>query len=460
MGTRPAGSEDVFAPVRAVADAILYEGYLLYPYRRSSAKNRVRWQFGVLTPPEWTRARGPADTGVAGSAEGWWQRTECLLHGTAGSAVCEVRFLQLQRRTVERYDGGRYRPVEVLDLGDRREIGFDEAVPREFALRLPLRPGEDAVLPLEAGSGLDAEVVRDPDGRPAGRIMRERWPLSVTVRVSAEPVGRGPAGPLTRLRVQVENTGRGVPASASRDEALRFSPLACHLLLAVRGSSFVSLLDPPDWARAAVRSCENVHTFPVLAGGADGHELLLSSPILLYDHPRVAPESPGDLHDSGEIDEILSLRALTLTDAEKREARATDARAAAILDRVDGMPPEVFERLHGVLRPPDGTVPGDGDGDGDGDGGAGGPVETVVAGVRLGPGSRVRLRPRPRGTDPQDRFLAGRTALVEKVLVDVDDAVHLAVTVEDDPAAELDRWYGRYRYFGADEVEPLTGEPG
>lgn len=450
MGARPVGAEDVFAPVRAVADAILYEGYLLYPYRRSSPKNRVRWQFGVLTPPEWTRARGPEDTGVAGSAEGWWQRTECLLHGAAEAAVCTVRFLQLQRRTVERHDTGRYRPVEVLDLGDRREIGFDEAVPREFSLRLPVRHGEETVFPLAVGSGLDAETIRDDQGRPAGRIVRERWPLSVKVRVSAEPAGSGPAGPLTRLRVRVENAARGIPAGMSRDEALRFSPLACHLLLAARGPSFVSLLDPPDWARAAVRSCRNVHTFPVLAGAAEDHELLLSSPILLYDHPRVAPESPGDLHDSGEIDEILSLRALTLTEAEKREARATDARAAAILDRVDTMPPEVFERLHGVLRPPEGA---------EGAGDAGGPAETVVAGVRVGPGSRVRLRPRTHGTDPQDRFLAGRTALVEKVLVDVDDAVHLAVTVEDDPAAELDRWYGRYRYFAPDEVEPLPGVP-
>jgi len=453
MGADPVCAEDVFAPVRAVADAILYEGYLLYPYRVSSPKNRVRWQFGVLTPPEWTLARGPEDTGVAGSAETWWQRTECLLHGAAEDVACEVRFLQLQRRSVDRFEDGRYRPADVLEVGERREFGFDEAVPREFSLRLPLCTGDEGttLFPLEAGGGLDAEVVRHPDGGLAGRVLRERSPLSVLVRVSAVRAGRGPSGPLTRLRVQVENTVRDVPADAPRDEALRSSPLACHLLLAVRGAEFVSLLDPPDWAGAAVRTCENVHTFPVLAGSSAGRELALSSPILLYDHPRVAPESPGDLHDSGEIDEILSLRTLTLTEAEKREARATDARAAAILDRVDTMPPEVFERLHGAvrsLRP----VPDAED--------EGLPTETVVAGVRVGRGSRVRLRPRPRGTDPQDRFLEGRTALVEKVMVDVDDAVHLAVTVEDDPAAELDRWYGRYRYFAPDEVEPLPAEEG
>ncbi len=441
MGPETVGVEDVFAPVRAVADAILYEGYLLYPYRRSSGKNRVRWQFGVLTPKEWTRARGPDDTGVAGSAEGWWQQTECLLHGPADAVTCEVRFLQLQRRTVEAREGDGYRLVDVLDLGERREFGFDEAVPREFGLRLPLGPDGTGVFPLVVDGGRDVEEVRGPLGRPAGRILRQRWPLSVTVRCSAAPEGQGPEGPLTRLRIRVENTVRGFPADAARDEALRVSPLACHLLLAVRDAAFVSLLDPPDWARAAVRACENVHAFPVLAGGTSGRDLLLSSPILLYDHPRVAPESPGDLYDCGEIDEILSLRALTLTEAEKQEARATDARAAAILDRVDAMPPEVLERLHGAVRSRGEE-----------------PRETLVAGVRVGPGSRVRLRPRARGTDPQDRFLEGRTALVEKVLTDVDDAVHLAVTVEDDPAADLDRWYGRYRYFAPDEVEPLPTE--
>ena len=35
---------------RQVADAVLYEGYLLYPSRATSSKNQIRWQFGVLGP--------------------------------------------------------------------------------------------------------------------------------------------------------------------------------------------------------------------------------------------------------------------------------------------------------------------------------------------------------------------------------------------------------------------------
>ncbi|MCD0449911.1 hypothetical protein LO762_12025 [Actinocorallia sp. API 0066] len=439
MTTEPA--YDAFGPVRAVADAILYEGYLLYPYRRSSGKNRVRWQFGVLTPRAWTRARGPDDTGVAGSAEGWWQRTQCLVRAPEGVRVHGVlRFLQLQRKTVEELVDGRYRPAEDLDAGERREVPFDEAVPREFPFTFVL--GSEETLTFTVPGGRDAQEVARADGGLAGRVVRTRWRLQATARISAEPAGEGPDGPLARLSVRVENAAEGVAPGTPREEALRFSPLACHLLLAVEGGAFVSLLDPPEWAAPAVRGCANVHTFPVLAARDDA--LVLSSPILLYDHPKVAPESPGDLHDSGEIDEILSLRTLTLTDAEKREARATDARAAAILDRVDAMPPEVFERLHGALRALERPEQPEAD------------ASVVVAGVRLTAGSRVRLRPRRRGTDPQDRFLEGRTARVEKVLADMDDATHLAVTLEDDPAADLDRWYGRFRYFAPDEVEPLA----
>ena len=78
----PAAAPASFELARAVADAVLYEGYLLYPYRRSSGKNRVRWQFGVLAPRPWLAATGAAgvtDTSVAGSADAWHQQTECLL---------------------------------------------------------------------------------------------------------------------------------------------------------------------------------------------------------------------------------------------------------------------------------------------------------------------------------------------------------------------------------------------
>ncbi|MBV9381447.1 MAG: hypothetical protein JO242_12340 [Streptosporangiaceae bacterium] len=220
----------------------------------------------------------------------------------------------------------------------------------------------------------------------------------------------------------------------------------------------MSLLEPPPAAREAARACANVHTFPVLAAPEGQRAVMLSSPIIMYDHPRVSPESPGDLFDATEIDEILTLRTLTMTEAEKKEARATDPRAAAILDRVEATPPEGLSRLHGALRSRRRDRRAEPWWDPGADAGVSPETDSVVvAGIPVAKGSRVRLRPRLRGADPQDMFLVGREARVEAVLHDVDGSVHLATTLADDPGADLHRWYGRFRYFSPDEVEPLTG---
>jgi hypothetical protein len=166
---------------------------------------------------------------------------------------------------------------------------------------------------------------------------------------------------------------------------------------------------------------------------------------LLSDYPAVSPESPGDFFDAAEIDEILSLRTETLTDEEKQEARDTDPRAAAIIDRVDQMPREVMDRLHGAVRSlrPRQQSP---------------PHSVPINGITVAKGSKVRLRPRPRGTDAHDIFVAGRIAVVEDVLVDMENEYRIAVTLQDDPGADLHQWYQRFYYFSPDEVSPLEAE--
>jgi hypothetical protein len=201
---------------------------------------------------------------------------------------------------------------------------------------------------------------------------------------------------------------------------------------------------------------------------------MLAAPIILPDHPQVAQESPGELYDGTEIDEILTLRTLALSDEEKAEARATDPRAAALIDRVDAMDAPTMEQLHGTIRamsahrPASGPVgPAGPAGDGEHvpwwDPGADASVSpgtdsVFVCGQRVARGSRVTLRPGARRADAQDMFLAGRAALVEAVLVDVDDTTYLAVTLADDPAADLQSAHGRFLYFSPDEVEPDTSE--
>ena len=88
----------------------------------------------------------------------------------------------------------------------------------------------------------------------------------------------------------------------------------------------------------------------MLVGEPGARDTLLSSPIILEDHPRIAPESPGDLFDGGEIDEMLVLNILSLTDEEKAEMRDSDPRTREILERTEALTPEELMRLHGTIR--------------------------------------------------------------------------------------------------------------
>ncbi len=286
------------------------------------------------------------------------------------------------------------------------------------------------------------------------------------------------------MRVLLENAATPLSELTSREDGLRHALIAAHSLIGAPGGTFLSMTDPPEWAAAAVADCSNVGTWPVLAGPDDCRDLILSSPVILYDHPEIAAESAGELFDATEIDEILTLRTLTLTDAEKRQARATDSRAADLLDRLDDMPAEMLERMHGAIRylrsAPAGAAAFPAPAPGDGidwpapevtgrpsvpwwDPGSDASVSpetdyVLVNGVRVARDSRVVMQPGARRADAQDLFLAGREAVVEAVLHDVDGQVHLAVTPVDDPAADLNRNHGRFLYFAPDEVLPL--EPG
>lgn len=441
---------DVLDEVSAVADAVLFEGYLLYPYRASAQKNRLRWQFGVLTP--------------AGDAtEPTRSRTECLYEPRPGARLhLRLRFLQVQTRSPESPGGT---PVGELVVDGRRHLRFEEGIPRAVDAVLAvddLLRGRCCVPIRLPGSRVTEEL----DG--GGRVVRECWPLVGRLLVSAHDI----PGPylVHRLRIDVVNDGTCEPG-APREEVLRTALIAAHTLVAADGGVFLSLTDPPRWAEAAARECVNHHTWPVLAGPPERTDLLLSSPIILPDHPQLAPESTIDLFDGLENDEILTLRTLVLTDAEKAEARATDPRAAGIIDGVDAMPPEILERLHGAIRSmrparaPDGIPTFGADSpreqppaqlpwwDPGADTSVDPDTDTVpVGGVPVGKGSHVVLRP-GRGSDAQDRFLDGMAATVAAVVHDVDGGVHVAVSVDGDPAAEMQLAHGRFRYFRPDELE-------
>ena len=446
-----------FEVARKVADAVLYEGYLLYPYRASAAKNQARWQFGVLMPRLWSES---------GPDEPWSTQTECLLEPEDTTTVrVLVRFLHVQSKTVESVDveAGTFNEVLALPVDGSELVPWDEATEQEVTVEVPLARllAGELTTPFERPGGRRVEPVHTVAGKLAGRTVRRRWPVMGSVRLSAERL-EGPYG-LVRLRLQLENATAWNDPGADRSIALRHSLVAAHSLLGIDRGVFLSLLDPPEWAKPAAEACRNLHTWPVLIGEEGRRDAMLSSPIILYDHPTIAPESPGDLFDATEIDEILTLRTMALTEQEKREARATDERAAAIIDRVDTMPPELLERLHGAVRhlravsgptepPPAQRAPWWDPGS---DASVAPESDSVrIAGVDVSRGSKVRLHPGRRRADAQDMFLEGRSGTVEAVFLDVDDNRHLAVLLDDDPAADVQRWHGRFLYFSPDEVEP------
>jgi len=386
-----------------IADAVLFEGYLLYPYRASAMKNQYRWQFGVVAP------RAPRDTG-----EPWFAQTECLVVDSADPASAppelhiRVRFL---------------RPCAITDQDEPSARSWLEGVACSCDLPpsvLKPQPSFEAVLIPEAG--IVARVLLDAE----------------------------PAGQFTKVRIRIENLEPWRPEfDDDRDAMLRHSLVGAHLLLAIEHGSFESLLEPGDAARPHVETCRNLHSWPVLVGDRRQHNLMLSSPIVLYDFPAVAIESQSDLHDAAEIDEILTLRIMTMTDEEKREARETDPRAREILDRVESMCPADLTALHGTMRsadffnPPGTPAPED--------------ACVVAGGQRVARGSHVRLRPNRRA-DAMDMFLQDQVATVTGVYRDVDDRVYVAVTVDADPAASLHESFGRYFYFDPTEVEPIVSD--
>jgi hypothetical protein len=313
------------ARVEQIAKAVLYEGYMLYPYRASSVKNQQRWNFGVVYP----QAYGEAQDG----AEACSMRTECLVSGSA-DAILEgkVRFLHLQTRSMHAGEIG------TGSLPD----GWQEAVEREVSLPEVALGGllQGAKCFFSFPSQMRVESERD------GMIERRQEAIEGVVDILAQIVGQD----LYKVSIHTRNVSPMEGRGAGRDAALMQSLVSTHVILGLRGGEFVSLLEPSEELQDLVAQCQNVGAWPVLVGEPGQRDTLLASPIILYDYPHIAPESAGDLFDGTEIDEILSLRIMTLTDEEKREIRQSDDRAREILDRTEAMPVEQFMKLHGAVR--------------------------------------------------------------------------------------------------------------
>lgn len=466
--------------VEQIADAILYEGYILYPYRPSSIKNRHRWNFGGLCPRSYSEAQR--------GTERWRSQTECLIVGSAETPVqIKLRFLHLVDRQVMRLpqpvmesaksDESSFIPVGSLTADGRLYQNWQEANEREIDLpEFTLGGNSKPTGPFhfQLPDSRSVEPLREANGEQVGALVRTQNALEGEIHIDVEPLKEG----LYKLTVEILNLTPFDARNANRDEAMLFSLASSHLILKIQNGAFVSLLDHAAEYADEVERCKNIGTYPVLVGDEGNHTVMLSSPVILYDYPKIAPESAGDLFDGTEIDEILTLRILALTDEEKSEMRQGDERARRMLERIEANP-EHLAKLHGAIRSiekadaPDELgnqivmQPHKGAGKNDWDGAIKdwNPFEqeekpqlesVMVRGVKLQRGDRVRLRPKKKA-DIMDLALADQVAMIESIEQDYEEQIHLAVVLEDDPGRDLGelRQPGHRFFFTPDEVEPV-----
>jgi hydrogenase maturation protease len=461
-----------FAAVEQIARAVLYEGYLLYPYRPGALKNRQRWMFGRLLPRDYSVQHD--------DSEPWSMQTECLVVGDLGTALTlKIRFLQLAcagqdfepdspRKRQERgaecaawitsspeCQAGKPDLQAEPDLPEEaveREVNVATHLgqivdrPQRFAFSFTLPADSDEASPADPqrprGNGLTPSLALRADV-PGGREQHQQEvvaPLEGVVEVTAVEVGER----LFKLTVVIENL---TPCNGSfqrdLDQAQLVSLISTHTMLHVREGQFVSLLDPPASYAAVAGACRNIGTWPVLAGPEPGR-LMLSSPIILSDHPQIAPESPGDLCDGAEIDELLTLRILTLTDEEKTQMRLGGGLARRILERTEALSEEQLAQLHGRFQGnPQPQVPS-----------TSGREHTLPPDVGFQPGDHVRLEPRG-GADAFDLLLKGQRATVVSIERDFEDRVHLGVVLDDDPGKDFGAQGlpGHRFFFSPEEVE-------
>ncbi len=442
--------------VDKIVNAVLYEGYILYPYRASSKKNRQRFTFGRIYPEAYSIAQE--------GREPCLMQTQCLVQDESRDARThiEMRFLHPMAREIGQLgkpldqlaadEEPAFEIVPELQLDEKLYQSWHEAVERQIALpSFPLVEAFARTHDFQFPASRTLEPIRGGDGKISAVFVRRLEELRGRIEVTAEFID----AMVVKLTIRVLNDTLVPEAELDDQEKIVMRTFAsAHTIVWADGGQCLSLLDPPPQHESAAKACRNIGCWPVLVGDETKHEhdAMLSSPIILYDYPKIAPESAGDLFDGTEIDEILTLRIQTMTDEEKAEMRNVDERARRILERTELMPNDHLLQMHGAMRK--GRASNEEFFN---------PTErrksVIVQGVELKAGDRVRIRPKRRA-DAFDIILNGKIAIIEAIEEDVQDQVHLALVLEDDPGRELGmaRQPGHRFFYGLDEVELVRDE--
>jgi hypothetical protein len=452
--------------VNEVVEAVLYEGYILYPYRPTAKKNRQRFTFGRVYPHDYNIAQNGAEPFV--------MRTECLLTGEHETrlevSVCFLHvtcreilsFREPQRELPAVLSAASVELVPELQVDGQSFLTWQEAVEREVNVtpqNLKQIAGTKCRQPFEFPAEGHLEPIKDRQGSIVGLIRRRRERLEGEILCETAEVEAG----LFKIAVEIVNRTPVPATDVENQEAVLLRTLAStHTVLHTEDGEFISLMDPPDSRRELAAACKNRGTWPVLVGEevAADRTTMLSSPIILYDYPKIAAESPGELFDGTEIDEILTLRVMTMTDAEKEEMRQSDPRARRILERTESLPEDQLLKMHGVMRELRSSDEIQALISEDFFGNDRRLEEAEVNGVVLRPGDRVKIRPRSRA-DIMDIALTGKIAAIEAIEQDAEGRIHFALVLDDDPGKDLGymRQPGHRFFYTIDEVEPVLEAP-
>ncbi|HZC35649.1 MAG TPA: hypothetical protein VE242_08550 [Chthoniobacterales bacterium] len=441
-----------------IVEAVLYEGYILYPYRPSSKKNVQRFTFGRVYPYAYSVAQN--------GAEPFAMKTECLATSESAHSRLEgeVRFLQIVAREVlelpepllelpKDLDTASLKVIPLLRVGEQQYSAWQEAVEQTVILpadTLQQICASPCRVPFNFPVSSNLEPIRNLEGSIIGLIRRRGETLVGTVELTAEELDPR----VIKISVNVANQTPMSESDLENQYAVLMRTFAStHTVLHLTGAEFVSLMDPPPALRKSAGLCKNEGTWPVLVGDeeAGDRSTMLSSPIILYDYPKIAPESPGELFDGTEIDEILTLRVMTMTDVEKQEMRQSDERGRQILERVESLGQDELLRMHGSIRELRSF---------DEDFFSNRHLEVVeLNGAPLRVGDRVKIRPKSRA-DIMDIALEGKTAIVEAIEEDAEQRIHLALVLDEAPGKDLGlmRQPGHRFFYTLDEVEAL-GNP-
>ncbi len=311
------------SPLDRLISSVLYEGYLLYPYR-PSLKNTRRWTFGALYPAESAAARTAAERSSTCA--------RLLVVGGAETVIeAQLRFLHL----VERTGGDAAGPASTWHEAHERRVDVAPCSIEELS-RTPRRQRFE----------FQERERREADS--GGEVIRRQQAVSGSIELTATEAVDG----VHLLSAAISNDtpcGEACDLSHRGDESLR-ALASAHLILQGQEGEFVSRIDPPAEYRDMCPSDPGDGLWPVLVGSPGQRDLVLCSPIILYDYPELAPESPGDFFDATEIDEMLALRIMTLSDEEKLQMARLDARGRALLERTSQLDEKQLAQLHGATR--------------------------------------------------------------------------------------------------------------